>query len=89
MDVYFDPQSFLPVVLDFNTHPDIDAGTNLPVEIQFGNFQSMGGVLVPLEIQKYLQGSLLLNLAVSNASINSGVPPSTFTLPAVATGGGQ
>jgi hypothetical protein len=89
MDVYFNPQSYLPVVLDFNTHPDIDAGTNLPVEIQFGNFQTMSGVLVPLQVQKYLQGSLLLNLVVSNATINSGVPASTFTLPATATGGGQ
>ena len=88
MDVYFNPQSYLPVVLDFNTHPDIDAGTNIPVEIQFGNFQTMGGVLVPLQIQKYLQGSLLLNLSVSNASINSGVPASTFTLPP-STGGAQ
>jgi hypothetical protein len=31
MDIYFDPQSFLPLVLDFNTHPDVDANTNLPV----------------------------------------------------------
>jgi hypothetical protein len=89
MEIYFDPQSLLPVVLDFDTHPDVDANTNLPVEIQFGNFQTISGVLVPLLIQKYLQGSLLLSLAVANASINSGVPPSTFTLPAAATGGGQ
>jgi hypothetical protein len=89
MDIYFDPQSFLPLVLDFNVHPDVDAGTNIPAEIQFGNFQSMNAVLIPLQIQKYLQGSLLLNLSVSNASINSGVPSSVFTLPAVATGGGQ
>jgi hypothetical protein len=88
MDIYFDPQSLLPVVLDFNAHPDIDANTNLPAEIQFGNYQSMGGVLVPLQIQKYLQGSLLLNFVVANASINSGVPTSVFTLPP-ATGGAQ
>jgi hypothetical protein len=89
MDIYFDPQSLLPLVLDFNAHPDVDANTNLPVEIEFGNFQSTGGVLVPLQIQKYLQGTLLLNLVVSNASINSGVPSNTFTLPATTTGGAQ
>ena len=89
MDIYFNPQSYLPVILDFNTHPDIDAGTNLPVEIQFSNFQTMGGVLVPLQIQKYLQGSLLLDFVVTNASINSDVPSSAYTLPATATGGTQ
>ena len=89
MDIYFDPQSFLPLVLDFNTHPDEDANMNLPVEIQFGNYQSSHGVLVPLRIQKFLQRTLLLDLAVTNVLVNSGVPDSAFILPAVATGGGQ
>jgi hypothetical protein len=89
MDIYLDPQSFLPVVLDFNTHPDTDANTSLPVEVQFGNFQNIGGGLVPLRIQKYLQGSLLLDLVVANVSINSGVPSTVFTLPPVPSGGGQ
>ena len=89
MDIYLNPQSFLPVVLDFSTHPDTNANVPLPVEIQFGNFQTLGGVLVPLQIQKYLQGSLFVSFVVSNASINSGVPPSTFTLPATSAGGTQ
>jgi hypothetical protein len=86
MDIYFDPQSFLPLVLDFNTHPDSDAGTNLPVEIQFGNFQNTSGALVPFHIQKYLQGTLTLDLVVTNVSINSGVPQSEFAIPPT-TGG--
>jgi hypothetical protein len=88
MDIYFDPQSFLPLVLDFETHPDTDANTNVPVEIQFGNFQSISGGLVPFRIQKYLQGSLLLDLVVTNVSINSGVPQSIFSLPPT-TGGAE
>jgi len=88
MDIYFEPQSFLPVALDFNTHPDNDANTIIPVEIQFLNFQNNNGALVPLRIQKYLQGSLLLDLRVTKVSINSGVPASVFTLPPT-TGGAQ
>jgi len=80
-DLYFDPQSFLPLVLDFNTHPDVDANTNIAVEIQFANFQSISGGLVPFRIQKYLQGSLLLDVVVANVVVNSGVPSSVFTLP--------
>ena len=64
----------------------MDANTNIPVEIQFGNFQSISGGLVPFRIQKYLQGSLTLDLVVTNVSINSGVPSSVFTLPP-STGG--
>jgi hypothetical protein len=88
MDIYFDPQSFLPLVLDFNIHPDNDANTNIPVEIQFGNLQNNNGALVPFRVQKYLQGSLLLDLVVTNVSINSGVPQSAFALPP-STGGAQ
>jgi len=92
MDIYFDPQSFLPLVLDFNTHPDTDANQNLPVEIQFGNFQNSNPSadgLVPFHIQKFLQRTLLLDLTVSSVLVNSGVPASAFTLPAIATGGVQ
>jgi hypothetical protein len=86
MDIYFDPQSFLPLVLDFNTHPDTDANTNLPVEIQCGNFQNAKGALVPFHIQKFVQRTLLLDLTVSNVLVNSGVPASQFAVPA-STGG--
>ena len=89
MDIYLDPQSLLPLVLDFDVHPDNDVNTNIPVEIEFGNFQNLNGVLVPLQIQKYLQGTLLLNLVVTNLTVNSGVPSSVFALPAAATGGAQ
>jgi hypothetical protein len=88
MDIYFDPQSFLPLFLDFNTHPDTDANTNLPVEIQFGNFQNSNGALAPFHIQKFLQRTLLLDLTVSNVLVNSGVPASEFNLPS-STGGAQ
>jgi hypothetical protein len=80
MDIYFDPQSFLPLVLDFNTHTDTDANTNLPVEIQFSNFQKVSGGLAPLHIQKFLQRTLLLDLTVSNVVVNSSVPASEFAL---------
>jgi hypothetical protein len=88
MDIYFDPKSSLPLFLDFNTHPDVDANTNLSVEIQFGNYQVSNGWLVPSHIQKYFQRTLLLDLTVTNVLVNSGVPASAFTLPA-ATGGAQ
>ena len=88
MDIYFDPQSFLPLVLDFTVQPDAGINTNIPIEIRFGNFQNINGALVPLQIQKYLQGTLLLNLVVSSAAIDSGVPASDFILPSL-TGGAQ
>jgi hypothetical protein len=89
MDLYFDPKALVPLFLDFNTHPDTDANTNLPVEIQFGNYQVSNGWLVPAHIQKYLQRTLLLDVTVTNVLVNSGVPASEFTLPSPTSGGAQ
>jgi hypothetical protein len=88
LDLYLDPKSLLPLALSFNTHPDTDASTNIPVEIQFGNFQNSNGALVPFHIQKFLQRTLLLDLTVSSVVLNSGVPQSAFALPPN-TGGAQ
>ncbi len=89
MEIYFDPKLLLPVVLDFYTHPDVDATRDLCVEILFGNYQNSNGWLAPFHIQKYFQTSLLLDLTVTNVLVNSGVPDSTFTLPVVTAGGAQ
>jgi hypothetical protein len=85
MDLYLGPQSLLPLVLDFNVQPDTGISMNVPVEMRFGNFQTVSGVLVPFDIQKYLQGTLLLDFKVANVTVNSSVPPDTFTLPAIAS----
>lgn len=89
LDLYLDAVSLRPVALDFNVHPDNDANTSIPAEILFGGYQQMQGVWVPTRIQKYLQGSLLLDLTVTSVGVNSGVPASAFTLPIIAAGGAQ
>ena len=89
MHLYLDATSLLPAFLDFNAHPDNNADMNVPTEIRFVGYQSLGGVQAPTQIQKYLQNTLLLSLSVTNVAVNSGVPASVFTLPAVPAGGGQ
>ena len=80
MDFYLDATSFLPVAVTFNVHPDNDATTNLLVEIDFSNYQTTNGVAVPMHIQRYLQGNLLVDVVVSGASFNTGLTLSVFTI---------
>jgi hypothetical protein len=87
-DLYLDAASYLPLFLDFNTHPDYDLNRNIPVEIAFSGYQNMSGVQVPTRIQKYLNGSLLLGLTISSAAVNSGLPASNFAVTST-TGGAQ
>ena len=87
-DLYLDPTSFLPLFLDFNVHPDTDLTTCIPVEIVFSAYQKMSGITVPAHLQEFLNGSLLLDLWVGSAAINSGLPASEFAV-TTSTGGAQ
>jgi len=81
IELYLDATTFLPVALEFNTHPDFDALRNLPVRVELGNYQSVNGIGAPFHIQKFLQGSLFLDISVSTAAFNSGLSDAVFAIP--------
>lgn len=89
--LYLNFSSLLPVEIDFNLHPDRNFNRDIPVEIQFSDYRPVSGALVPFHIQKFIQHSLLLDLGVSGAVVNSGLSAAEFALPAMpaATGGQQ
>lgn len=80
VDIYLDAGTHLPVGLDFNTHPDNDFNLKIPVEIQFSGYQKVNGVVVPMHIQKLIQGTLTLDLAVTSVTVNSGIADSDFAV---------
>ena len=77
-DIYLDASSYLPRFLDFNLHPDDDFSRSIRVEIAFVGYQKVNGVAVPVRIQKYFNGGLLLDLSVASAGVNTGLPASDF-----------
>lgn len=78
-DVFLNASSYLPVAITFNAHPDNDAGSNIPEEIDFSNYQAVNGVQVPFRIQKLLNGSVLFDLTVQSATLNSGLTAAAFS----------
>jgi hypothetical protein len=79
-DFYLDTTSLLPVAIAFKIHPDSNAAIEIPVEVRFSNYQAVEGVLVPMHIQKYLQGGLALDVSVTGVVINSGLQSTDFTI---------
>jgi hypothetical protein len=79
-DFYLDATTLLPYAATFNAHPDGDSGASIPVEIRFSNYQNVNGVNVPMSIQRYLNGSLQIDLTISNAAFNTGIESSSFTI---------
>jgi outer membrane lipoprotein-sorting protein len=80
MNFYLDATTLLPAAVTFNAHPDNNAATNLLVEVDFSNYQTFSGVVVPTHIQKYQQGNLMVDVVVTAASFNTGLSPSIFTI---------
>lgn len=78
-DIYLDSSSLLLVALAFNAHPDNNAAVDIPVELDFFDYRAVSGVNVPFRIQKIFNGSLLLDLTVQSAVLNSGLTNSAFT----------
>jgi len=80
MHFYLDATTLLPVAATFNTHPDNDGNSNLLTEVDFSNYQNVSGMRVPMHIQRYSQGNLLIDISVSSALFNTGLPLSDFTI---------
>ena len=80
-DVYLDLSSGLPVAVAFKSHPDNDLNTDIDTEARFANYQAVSGILIPFHFQQMINGSVVLDVIVTSAAVNTGLVDSLFTLP--------
>lgn len=73
MAIYLDRNTLLPSSLNFTTHPDNDLKTNLAVEIQFSDYTPVNSAQIPLHVQKFINGALVLDIQFRTATLNSGL----------------
>ncbi len=78
IDIYLNAQSLVPAAIEFNVHPDDDAQVNIPVRVEYSNYQPSEGAVVAYRIRKYLQDGLVLDISLSSVQINTGLSSSTF-----------
>jgi hypothetical protein len=69
-DLGLDPVSFLPAVMTYSIRPQNAAFMPTAMEIHYGNYQTISGVKIPFTIQRYVNGSLQLEITVTSAQIN-------------------
>jgi len=80
VDFYLDATTGLPVATVFNEHPDNNAAADIAVEIDFSNYQSINGILLPMHVVKLRNGSPLIDFTVTNAEFNTGLTLSQFSI---------
>jgi hypothetical protein len=73
VDLYLDPATSLPVSYVFNSHADNNASLDIPTEIRYSNYQTIGGAQIPLHVQKFINNTLAIDLQFQNASLNTGI----------------
>lgn len=78
IDLYLNASTLLPVQVVFNTHADTNVLVNIPVAIDYSNYQVAQGVSIPYHIQKTINNGLALDLTVSSVQVNSGLSATEF-----------
>jgi len=78
VDMYLDSASLLPVAITFNLHPDVDAGTDIAAEVRFSDYRQVSGIRVPFHVQEFLNGGLVLDILISNVTVNPGLQDTDF-----------
>jgi hypothetical protein len=79
MEFFLDSTTFLPVAINFNIHPDKNAGLDIPVEVRFSDYRQVNGCQIPFHVQQFINNSLTLELELSAASLNTGLGESSFS----------
>jgi hypothetical protein len=78
IDIFLESSTLIPVALEFNTHPDNDAGLDIPVELLFSDYRSINNVQIPFHVQEFLNNTLIFDLQFASAQLNSGLSASLF-----------
>ncbi|MGC1616334.1 MAG: hypothetical protein WA736_16745 [Candidatus Acidiferrum sp.] len=78
-DIFLDANTYLPVAIAFNIHADDNARLDIPVEIDFSNYQTVSSVQVPFHVQKLINNTLALDFQFQNVIVNSGLTVSSFS----------
>ena len=67
--VLYNPDTFAPVVALFSAHPDGDLSRDIPVRIDYSDFRTVAGLLVPYHINKYFNRTLQLSIQANTVSV--------------------
>jgi hypothetical protein len=70
IDIGLDPSTLLPSVLRYQVYPDNGTQVNVPIEIRYSDYRQVDDVQIPFLIQRYINGSLQLEIHVNSAQIS-------------------
>lgn len=70
VNYYLESQTAIPIAISFDVHPDKNEGAAIPIEVRYSDYRRIGSVLVPFEVDEYLNRSPLIQISLTSASPN-------------------
>jgi len=78
-ELYFDPQTYLPVHVRYYVHPT-DWRLAFPVDLVLSDFRAVSGVLLPFSVARSMNGQQLSTTQWQSISLNLSIPDSDFNV---------
>jgi hypothetical protein len=69
-DMGLDTSTMLPVLLAYRVYPDNGLQVVIAIEVHYSDYRDVNGVKIPFLIQRYINNSLQLEIAVESVSVN-------------------
>ncbi|HEU5400119.1 MAG TPA: hypothetical protein VFU86_02105 [Terriglobales bacterium] len=69
-DIDVDPNSALPVALRYRVRPDNGANIEIPIMVKFSDYRAINGVQIPYLIERYVNGTLQLQITIQSSQID-------------------
>jgi hypothetical protein len=63
----------------YQIHPDNDQNKDIAVDVEYSDYRSVQGAIIPYRIRKYINGSLCWDLTVNSTAMNTGLAGTVFS----------
>ena len=77
-EYYVDPQTYLLLGMSGTLHPDNGSSSEIAWEVRYSQYVKTAGVMAPMHIDEYLNGTRIRSIAISSIQINPALAASTF-----------
>jgi hypothetical protein len=79
-DIWMDSSSALPVKLFYQQRAAQGAVPRIPVEVAYGDYRNLGGVLYPFQLAVSLNGTAWAAITIQSVTFNNGLTDADFRI---------
>ena len=79
-DIWLDSSSALPVKLFYQQRVAQGAVPRIPVEVAYGDYRNLGGVLYPFQLAVSLNGTAWATITIQSVAFNNGLTDADFRI---------